>query len=310
MELPQYDQYSRWFGEGPLAVHYGMDQMDLAKQFQAQKLEQEVQTAKQKQLANLFDEQNNPIRLRQNALNADTTEAQLGPLQTKSWIDSQTKEQQLRAQMSELAFKATKADLDGMEVAAQQMAYSPDPKVRAQGEQLLKMHKDFIKLREEQKFNADESAKQRAHQTALENQRNANALGRQQALAKAKLDAKAGTEKMTTDQLRAHYIRKAQEARAAGDDVLANEFYAEAEYLTNLRASERPDTQAGQPDIGAITNLPTRAERAAPQRPSSASTGKVQNAPASLADVQKMYPGVPADKLREAYKRKFGVDLK
>lgn len=31
---------------------------------------------------------------------------------------------------------------------------------------------------------------------------------------------------------------------------------------------------------------------------------------ASLADVQKMYPGVPVDKLKEAYKRKFGVDLK
>lgn len=30
----------------------------------------------------------------------------------------------------------------------------------------------------------------------------------------------------------------------------------------------------------------------------------------SLADVQKMYPGVPADKLREAYKNKFGVELK
>lgn len=30
----------------------------------------------------------------------------------------------------------------------------------------------------------------------------------------------------------------------------------------------------------------------------------------SLADVQRMYPGVPADKLKEAYKRKFGVDLK
>jgi hypothetical protein len=28
-----------------------------------------------------------------------------------------------------------------------------------------------------------------------------------------------------------------------------------------------------------------------------------------LADVQKMYPGVPAEKLKEAYKKKFGVDL-
>jgi hypothetical protein len=52
---------------------------------------------------------------------------------------------------------------------------------------------------------------------------------------------------------------------------------------------------------------PVRApELTAPATAPKPSTAK----PASLGEVQKMYPGIPADKLREAYKRKFGVDLK
>lgn len=35
-----------------------------------------------------------------------------------------------------------------------------------------------------------------------------------------------------------------------------------------------------------------------------------QNRPQTLADLQKLYPGVPPEKLKEAYKKKFGIDLK
>jgi hypothetical protein len=41
------------------------------------------------------------------------------------------------------------------------------------------------------------------------------------------------------------------------------------------------------------------------------STGSpAQQRPQTLADLQKLYPGVPPEKLREAYKKKFGIDLK
>lgn len=50
------------------------------------------------------------------------------------------------------------------------------------------------------------------------------------------------------------------------------------------------------------------------QQVPAAPTQPVQPNPAavpknSLADIQKMYPGVPADKLKDAFKKKFGVDL-
>jgi hypothetical protein len=54
---------------------------------------------------------------------------------------------------------------------------------------------------------------------------------------------------------------------------------------------------------GSVPTNPTPPIRANPSAPSA-------NRPASLAEVQKMYPGVPPAKLVEAYKKKFGVDLK
>lgn len=63
----------------------------------------------------------------------------------------------------------------------------------------------------------------------------------------------------------------------------------------------------GKPDVGELAGIPTQApvqvfgNGAAPAQP------KPQEH--SLADVQKMYPGVPPEKLKQAYKEKFGVDL-
>lgn len=68
-------------------------------------------------------------------------------------------------------------------------------------------------------------------------------------------------------------------------------------------------TNAAKPDLGKLgieTNpLPATPPLPGAQPPQSPAANK----PSTLADVQKMYPGVPADKLKEAYKRKFGVDL-
>jgi len=58
----------------------------------------------------------------------------------------------------------------------------------------------------------------------------------------------------------------------------------------------------GKPDLEAM-NVPTvKAPGTTPAKPAAQEK-------ATLASVQKMYPGVPADKLKQAYKNKFGVDL-
>lgn len=147
------------------------------------------------------------------------------------------------------------------------MAYSPDPKIRAQGEQIIRLHRDFIKMREQNAFAAGEAEKQRKHAFAIEDVRNRNATARQRQLAEIKARAGAGDEKLTTDQLRAKYIQLAQQAQAAGDFEAAAMFQDNVRYITSLRASERPDPMAGKPDVGAIANLPTVPPRAPVQPP-------------------------------------------
>ena len=82
-------------------------------------------------------------------------------------------------------------------------------------------------------------------------------------------------------------------------------------YATMARTFEEANLKsknaaaAGKPDMAGM-GIPTQNIT-----PSLGGGGAAPAAPKknSLADVQKMYPGIPADKLKEAYKKKFGVDL-
>ena len=319
MELPQYSQYESWFGPGPLAVHYGMNQMDLAKQFQNQKLQQEQHITRQKELSNLFDEQNNPLKIE----NQQITNRKLGyeadSSGVKSRIDVATEGLQLDSKQRKLIQEAKQADLDMMEIQGQQWAYSPDPKLRAQGEQLLRMHKDFIKLRDEQKFRADEAAKGRSHDFALEDRRAANAKALVGVRAAAKESSVKGVQdvyaavqsgKVSPDKAAAAFGAAALQAEAQGDAEQAAVYRNAAAQMEQLSITTKPDMRAGKPDLGG-TGMATVPPRAPTFTPGPAPATKPTQAPtASFAEVQKQYPGVPADKLREAYKRKFGVDLK
>jgi hypothetical protein len=69
--------------------------------------------------------------------------------------------------------------------------------------------------------------------------------------------------------------------------------------------------QAGKVDVGAATGMQTNP---VPQPPMASGGMVPQTAPKApqiktIQDLQSMYPGVPPEKLRELYKKKFGVDL-
>lgn len=308
MELPNYLDYGKMYDMNPMAFMNAMEQRDLAQQFKQQKYAQEQEVLKQKQLANLFDEQNNPIRLQQGQ--ADLVGKQQTNRKTTVEADlaEGTKQFKLDEAQRQAVLGAKEHELKAME--AEGWLMMQNPATRAQGQKIIDMSKEFVKMRQEAKDRTDLEAQRHKNALSLEDRRAANALARQQAIAKGKLDAKAGTEKMTTDQLRAHYISKAQAARAAGDMELASELYNEAQYITSLRATDRPDPLAGKPALDQM-GVPVTPQRPSAVPPTGRQTsGQVQNQPSTLVDVQKMYPGVPADKLREAYKRKFGVDLK
>lgn len=265
MELPNYTDLGKIYEMNPAAFWQAQDQMDLARQFQAEKFQQERARAKQLNLSNMFEEQNMPHKLRQSELTNLTTEAELGPKQTKSWIDSQTRDQQLQLQMKEMATKASKADLDGMEYAAQQMAYSPDPNVRAQGEQLLQMHKDFIKMREEGKIRAAADDKKFQRDIQLEGMRQAGARSLEQLRIDAGKYAKTrqardfnglvihqlSKAKSARDQ-HAILTRAAAQAQFAGEPRLALEYQTQADALRAQAEAEIATTapKPGEVDIG------------------------------------------------------------
>ncbi len=325
MDLPNYTDLGKIYEMNPGAFMEAQNQMGLARQFQDQKLLQEGHITRQKELANIFDEQNNPLRLQQRQLENEGLGLQNRGLGVDTRIKEATEGLQLNAAQAELVKKAKQSDLDAMEIQGQQWAYSqhPDPRVRererAQGEQLLRMHKDFIKLRDEQKFRAEESAKGRSHDFALEAQRAKNA----QALVGAKAAAKASSDKgvkdvfdavqsgkVSPDKAAAAFGAAALQAEAQGDADQAATYRNAAAVMEQLATTTKPDMRAGKPDLGG-SGIATIPPRAPTFTPGPATVAKPTQAPTtSFAEVQKQYPGVPADKLREAYKRKFGVDLK
>lgn len=311
MELASYDQYEKMFGAGPMSSQMAMRNDELARMFQEDKLQRQQFDTTGAGLDTMYKADNYGNKLRQSGADADKAMFEASDAGVKNRINTATEGLQLDAAQKELVTKASKADLDQFEFGAQRMAYSKNPQERAEGERLLKMHKEFLKLRESQGFAASEAEKQRKHAFALENLRNRNATERAQKLAAAKLAAKSGTEKMTMDQRISHYAQLAQQAKAAGDAELALEYYNEAQYLSSLKASQRPDTGVGKIDQGAVTGLPVVPPKAPVQPPINVPQAPVQQTQPkpTLSSVQQMYPGVPPEKLRDAYKKKFGVDL-
>lgn len=312
MDMPGYTDYGKMYEMNPGAFWQAQDQLGLAKQFQSSRQQSQDLANERVGLDNMFQKDTYNDRVRQGKAAADLAGYQASDAGVKNRINTATEGLQLDAAQKKLLMEASESDLKKFETGAQRMAYSLDPKERAEGERLLGMHKEFIKMRTEAGIRAEEAKKQRDHQFALEKYKQEQQTARQQALAKAKLDARgAAGEKISTDQLRARYIARAEKAKAEGDYELAQELYREAEYITQMRAFERPDPMAGRVDVGAVGGLPTNPPRAVPQPPMPTQAPQPAAAPTlNFNQVKAMYPGKSDEEIRAAWKRKFGVDLK
>lgn len=325
-----------------LPVEATMDSMRLQDQMM-----QSGQLANQAQgIENLYKTQNNPHLVEQTRLEnlsklarLPGEEATSRSLGYKADLEGATQNDRIAAAKQEFLKNAKQADLDMLESRAQEMAYSQDPNVRAQGAQILRMHKEMIRDREKQdaqlqrqvqlaRVQGDET--RRTQREAIEaGKYNRAGSGGSDPI----LSGKAGFEKAAT----AAFAR-AQQAFQEGDVEeaqrqmsIANQYTAQ---LIQLRQAGAAAAQAGKVDAGAVANLPTVPLRQS--QPFTAPQGTTPNyaqdiangaqfsspaveaqvrakagspKPPSIQQVQQMYPGVPADKLREAYKKKFGVDL-
>lgn len=307
MEMPPLDAYNNMYGEGPFAARLQREQIDLAKQFQMGRMADQEAITRGRELSNIFEEKNMPTKLQKGVLENEGMGHENRNKKVTADLAEQTFANKLDATQKKLILEAKQADLDEFELGAQEMAYSPDPNIRQQGLALMQMHKDFVKLREQSRLRMEEEGVAQKNRIQLEGVRQAGQDRRAQAIQRARAEARAGTDKMTTDQLRAHYIRLAQEAQSRGEYDVANDLYGQAQYITQMRAYERPNPQEGKVDLGATAGVPTMPPREVPTPPGQAP--RQAKPPASLSEVQKLYPGIPAERLREAYKKKFGVEL-
>jgi len=168
-----------------------------------------------------------------------------------------------------------------------------------------------------------------AQQAALQAQKGeeARALAKQKADATAALaqyraavqragaDAKKSGNKETLKNTQAAlYNELRREVDPDKRAALQTEFDNITRIISDMDVRARAAGNAGKPDVKSLgfqeqglPAAPTLGNNPAVQ-PSTGSPA--QGRPQSLADLQKLYPGVPPEKLKEAFKKKFGIDIK
>lgn len=257
--FPQTKEIQDVFGGGVFAAHQMMNNIDIARQYQQQKMAEQEQITRQKDLANQFDMQNNPIRLRSNT--ADAYGKELGNIskefenQSKARterISSATEDLQLDAAQKKLIQEASDADIKNMENIFQRMSYSANPEEQKKGLAGLQLSKEFVKIRALGEENRKTQKQIKEDQMAIVKYTQQQQTARDEAKAKAK----AAITKNIDDQLASGKVSpqnaavalEAQAARTADPDIRAV-LMERANVMANLAQQLRPDPNVGKPNI-------------------------------------------------------------
>lgn len=176
-----------------------------------------------KELANLYAEQNDPIRLQDN-------QATLAGKRIKNEQDTfaldkttRTHESDVNQALRDAVSKLKESDLKDLEREAQRLSYSMNPDERKAGLDLMQQHKSFVEIRARGEDQRKTAAQQQEHAKALETQRAGNAVSLERT--KAELGKyNRGTTATTVDQ----QLAKARNALQAAE-ILENAYYVAVE---------------------------------------------------------------------------------
>jgi hypothetical protein len=266
--FPQPKEIQDVFGGGVFAAHQMMNNIDIARQYQQQKMAEQEQITRSKDIANQFSLQENPIKLRQATANASNTELgnigkqyeNLGKARTER-ISAATEGLQLDAAQKKLIQEASEADIKNMKNMFQRMSYSANPEEQKRGLAGLQLSEEFVKIRATGEENRKTQKQIKEDQMAIVKYQQDQMTARE----KAKAQAKAAITKNIDDQLatgkvspqNAAVALMAQAAKTADPEVRAI-LVERAQVMANLAQQLRPDPSVGKPEI---EGLPTR-ERA------------------------------------------------
>jgi hypothetical protein len=286
-------------------------------------------TANQKSLQDMmFAQQEQPLKLEglrstNRNTNATADKTELGNQFTRDTWDPRVK-----AEVAKFAAEVDDAQLKQINSKLERDMMSPDPQVRAQAQKTYQFTKEMTKFKEEESL----KHKNKLGETGETGRQ--QRLTQQQAIDAGKWAPKSGAGsaseaamvgKMTFDKQAGFYRARAREELAKGtpeSQEAALKYFAEAdlalEKFERAKILAGQQNQAGKIATGEVAQMPTHP---APQPQGFGTPQQAQGqvgpptknpnaAPVSnLQQLQQMYPGVPVDKLKQAYKKKFGVDL-
>jgi len=275
MPTPDYDAL---FGGGAMGAHYALQDRDLER-------EKAQGVIQQQNLANMFAEQDNPLKLENQRMTNEGLGYTNRQQAVKSTYDETMAPLKLSTDQQKFVMDAKKADLDALELGAQQMAYSPNPDEAAEGKRLLMMHKDFIKIREQAKISEESQSRLFKQQQDMQAQREAAAQRLTAQKAAARSSGAAKVSALGSDKQYAEYMRLAQQAQMDNDPETANYYFNWAQTVSRDIASRRADPAAGK------TILTPEGLAPAPTRPATTLPQPVQQLGAPQATVAKVPPG-------------------
>jgi hypothetical protein len=229
-------------------------------------MQQQEQELRSKQLANLFNEQNNPLKVQEQQITNQTSQARLPGILAESESKARAEREanqltpeRMSAARAKFLEQASESDIAILESQARQMAMSSDPVKRKQGETLLGQTKGML---EEKQKHAQRLAviREQGAQTRQTNQERPQPAARGGAMTGP--DGKLSFEKAAV-----FYTQRALEAAQSGDMEQAQAFKIMADQFNEkavaLRASAAGQGQAGKVDIGAMGGVPVRTAPAA-----------------------------------------------
>lgn len=328
VNLPSFSELGQMEFMSPMAFQQAQNQMGLANQFQQQNLAMGQEDLRAKALANMFSEQSNPLKI--NKLGLEN--AGMGFENTVKQVEADTaaalKEENIMAKRQKMLAELDENKLKQFMSRAEMEMMSDDPKLQASGQKKIMMSRAELERRNAQANDLEKIRAQGQNSLAVANvgaaatrysaDRSAESRA---ALARAKSGDPASEQafwgafnKMTSAKAR-HAALISQAARTADDPETSAKWAQMAEQLRPQAEAEIASGRAPGIDMPTVSGLPAApGPNIAPSRAVGGAVGQpaqpVAKPPSSLADVSKMYPGVPAEKLKEAYKKKFGVELK
>jgi hypothetical protein len=283
-------------------------------------------TANQKSLQDMmFAQQEQPLKLEglrstNRNTNATADKTELGNQFTRDTWDPRVK-----AEVAKFAAEVDDAQLKQINSKLERDMMSPDPQVRAQAQKTYQFTKEMTKFKEEEslkhknklsEIGATGAEARKTQQQAIDAGKWAPKTGSgagsiQDIIAKQGFEKSAVTfHFMSQEALRAGKI---EEAEYYGK--LANQMKESFERGKILAGQQN---QAGKIATGEVAQMPTHPSPQ-PQGFGSPQQAQGQVGPptknpnaapvSSLQQLQQMYPGVPPERLKQAYKKKFGVDL-